>query len=84
MKYLITEEQNKFLKEELDKPNFKNLIKKLFEKQVSKGEQPHIDNMIMDFFEVDVWERDFNILIELLRDFLGREQSVKLTEELPQ
>ena len=84
MKYLITEEQNKFLKEELDKPNFKNLIKKLFEKQVRKGEQPHIDNMIMDFFEVDVWERDFNILIELLRDFLGREQSVKLTEELLQ
>jgi hypothetical protein len=84
MKYLITEEQNKFLKEELDKPNFQNLIKKLFEKQVRKGEQPHIDNMIMDFFEVDVWERDFNILIELLRDFLGREQSVKLTEELLQ
>ena len=84
MKYLISEEQNKFLKEELDKPNFKNLIKKLFEKQVRKGEQPHIDNMIMDFFEVDVWERDFNILIELLRDFLGREQSVKLTEELLQ
>ncbi len=84
MKYLITEEQNKFLKEELDKPNFKNLIKKLFEKQVRKGEQPHIDNMIMDFFEVDVWGRDFNILIELLRDFLGREQSVKLTEELLQ
>ena len=84
MRYLISEEQNKFLKEELDKPNFKNLIKKLFEKQVRKGEQPHIDNMIMDFFEVDVWERDFNILIELLRDFLGREQSVKLTEELLQ
>jgi len=84
MKYLITEEQNKFLKEELDKPNFKNLINKLFEKQVSKGEQPHIDNMIMDFFEVDVWEKDFNILIKLLRDFLGREQSVKLTEELLQ
>jgi len=84
MKYLITEEQNKFLKEELDKPNFERLIKKLFEKQVSKGEQPHIDKMIMDFFEVDVWERDFNILIELLRDFLGREQSVKLTEELLQ
>ena len=84
MKYLISEEQNKFLKEELDKPNFERLIKKLFEKQVRKGEQPHIDNMIMDFFEVDVWERDFNILIELLRDFLGREQSVKLTEELLQ
>ena len=84
MKYLISEEQNKFLKEELDKPNFQKLINKLFEKQVSRGEQPHIDNMIMDFFEVDVWERDFNILIELLRDFLGREQSVKLTEELLQ
>jgi hypothetical protein len=84
MRYLITEEQNKFLKEELYKPNFKNLIKKLFEKQVSRGEQPHIDNMIMDFFEVDMWERDFNTLIELLRDFLGREQSVKLTEELLQ
>ena len=84
MKYLISEEQNKFLKEELNKPNFERLIKKLFEKQVSRGEQPHIDNMIMDFFEVDVWERDFNILIELLRDFLGREQSVKLTEELLQ
>ena len=84
MKYLISEEQNKFLKEELDKPNFERLIKKLFEKQVSRGEQPHIDNMIMDFFEVDVWGRDFNILIELLRDFLGREQSVKLTEELLQ
>jgi hypothetical protein len=84
MKYLISEEQNKFLKEELDKPNFQKLIKKLFEKQVSRGEQPHIDNMIMDFFEVDVWERDFNFLIELLRDFLGREQSVKLTEELLQ
>jgi hypothetical protein len=84
MKYLISEEQNKFLKEELDKPNFERLIKKLFEKQVSRGEQPHIDKMIMDFFEVDVWERDFNILIELLRDFLGREQSVKLTEELLQ
>ncbi|CAB4129888.1 hypothetical protein UFOVP117_149 [uncultured Caudovirales phage] len=84
MKYLISEEQNKFLKEELDKPNFERLINKLFEKQVSRGEQPHIDNMIMDFFEVDVWERDFNILIELLRDFLGREQSVKLTEELLQ
>jgi hypothetical protein len=84
MKYLISEEQNKFLKEELDKPNFQKLINKLFEKQVSRGEQPHIDNMIMDFFEVDVWERDFNTLIELLRDFLGREQSVKLTEELLQ
>ena len=84
MRYLISEEQNKFLKEELDKPNFERLIKKLFEKQVSRGEQPHIDNMIMDFFEVDVWERDFNFLIELLRDFLGREQSVKLTEELLQ
>jgi len=84
MKYLISEEQNKFLKEELDRPNFERLAKKLFEKQVSRGEQPHIDNMIMDFFEVDVWERDFNILIESLRDFLGREQSVKLTEELLQ
>ena len=84
MKYLISEEQNKFLKEELNKPNFERLINKLFEKQVSRCEKPHIDNMIMDFFEVDVWERDFNILIELLRDFLGREQSVKLTEELLQ
>jgi hypothetical protein len=84
MKYLITEEQNKFLKEELDKPNFKNLIKKLFEKQVRKGEQPHIDKMIMDFFEVDVWEREFIIMIRILKNFLGREQSVKLTEELLQ
>ena len=84
MKYLISEEQNKFLKEELDKPNFERLINKLFEKQVSRGEQPHIDNMIMDFFEVDVWEREFIIMIRILKNFLGREQSVKLTEELLQ
>ena len=84
MKYLISEEQNKFLKEELDKPNFERLIKKLFEKQVSRGEQPHIDNMIMDFFEVDVWEREFIIMIRILKNFLGREQSVKLAEELLQ
>ena len=84
MKYLISEEQNKFLKEELDKPNFERLIKKLFEKQVSRGEQPHIDNMIMDFFDIQVWSKEFGILIKSLRNFLGREQSVKLTEELLQ
>jgi hypothetical protein len=84
MKYLITEEQNKFLKEELDKPNFKNLIKKLFEKQVSRGEQPHIDKMILNFFNIEEWSNEFGILIKSLRDFLGGEQSVKLTEELLQ
>lgn len=84
MKYLITEEQNKFLKEELNKPNFEKLVKKLFERQVSVGEQPHIDKMIMNFFNVKVWSREFGILIKSLRDFLGREQSVKLTEELLQ
>ena len=52
MKYLISEEQNKFLKEELDKPNFQKLIKKLFEKQVSKGEQPHIDNMELQTYRL--------------------------------
>ena len=84
MKYLISEEQNRLLNEELEQPNFERLIKKLFEKQVSRGEQPHIDNMIMDFFEVDVWEREFIIMIRILKNFLGREQSVKLTEELLQ
>jgi len=84
MKYLISEEQNKFLKEELDKPNFKNLIKKLFEKQVSKGEQPHIDKMILNFFNIQEWSKEFGILIKSLKDFLGGEQSVKLTEELLQ
>ena len=84
MKYLISEEQNRLLNEELEQPNFERLIKKLFEKQVSRGEQPHIDNMIMDFFEVDVWEREFIIMIRILKNFLGREQSVKLAEELLQ
>lgn len=84
MKYLISEEQNRLLNEELEQPNFERLIKKLFEKQVSRGEQPHIDKMIMDFFEVDVWEREFIIMIRILKNFLGREQSVKLTEELLQ
>lgn len=84
MKYLISEEQNKFLKEELDKPNFEKLIKKLFEKQVSRGEQPHLDKMILNFFNIQVWSKEFGILIKSLRNFLGREQSVKLTEELLQ
>ena len=84
MKYLISEEQKRLLNEELEQPNFERLIKKLFEKQVSRGEQPHIDNMIMDFFEVDVWEREFIIMIRILKNFLGREQSVKLAEELLQ
>jgi hypothetical protein len=71
MKYLISEEQNRLLNEELEQPNFERLIKKLFEKQVSRGEQPHIDKMIMDFFEVDVWEREFIIMIRILKNFLG-------------
>ena len=84
MKYLISEEQNKFLKEELDKPNFERLINKLFEKQVSRGEQPHLDKMILNFFSIEIWSKEFRILIKSLKDFLGREQSVKLTEELLQ
>jgi len=84
MKYLISEEQNKFLKEELDKPNFERLVKKLFEKQVSRGEQPHIDKMILNFFSIQEWSIEFGVLIKSLKDFLGREQSVKLTEELLQ
>lgn len=84
MKYLISEEQNRLLNEELEQPNFERLAKKLFEKQVSRGERPHIDKSILKFFDISVWSKQFAILARTLRNFLGREQSVKLTEELLQ
>ena len=84
MKYLISEEQNRLLNEVLEQPNFEKLTKKLFEKQVSRGEQPHIDKTILSFFNIDVWSREFVTMTRMLKNFLGREQSVKLTEELLQ
>lgn len=84
MKYLISEEQNRLLKEEMEQPNFERLAKKLFEKQVSRGGQPHIDKSILKFFDLSVWSKQFGILTRTLRNFLGNEQSVKLAEELLQ
>lgn len=84
MKYLISEEQNRLLNEALEQPNFEKLTKKLFEKQVSRGERPHIDKTILSFFNIDVWSREFVTMTRMLRNFLGNEQSVKLTEKLLQ
>lgn len=84
MKYLISEEQNRLLKEEMEQPNFEKLAKKLFEKQINRGEQPRIDKLILKFFDISVWSKEFAILTRTLRNFLGNEQSVKLTEELLQ
>jgi len=84
MKYLISEEQNRLLKEGMEQPNFEKLAKKLFEKQVNRGERPHIDKSILKFFDISVWSKQFGILTRTLRNFLDNEQSVKLTEELLQ
>ena len=84
MKYLITKEQSMLLKEEVNKPNLTNIARVIFEKQVKKGEQPHLDKMILNFFDVNVWSKEFNVIAKSLRNFIGREESIKLTEELLQ
>lgn len=84
MKYLISEGQNRLLKEDKEKLKFEFFGNKLFEKQVSRGQQPHIDKGVLRFLNIEIWSKEFRYLTQSLSKFLGSEQSVKLTEELLQ
>ena len=71
MKYIISESQHRRLIESVTSETIKKVSTNWFKKQISRGEDPHIDGSLLMFLGIKVKFRGYIAIMDALTDFLG-------------
>ena len=81
MKYIISESQHRRLIESVKYDTITKVSTNWFKKQISRGEDPHIDGSLLMFLGVKVKFRGYIAIMESLTDFLGIETAYNVGVE---
>jgi hypothetical protein len=71
MKYVITESQHRQVIKEMNEETLKKVSTNWFKKQISQGEDPHIDGSLLMFLSIKKYSTLHDRLLKTLRGFLG-------------
>ena len=71
MKYIITESQHKQIIKEMTEETLKKVSTSWFKKQIARGEDPHIDGLLLQYLGIKKYSTTHDRLLEVLREFLG-------------
>jgi len=71
MKYVITESQHRQVIKEMNEETIKKVTTNWFKKQISQGEDPHIDGSLLMFLGTKKYSTLYERLVKMLREFLG-------------
>jgi hypothetical protein len=81
MKYIISESQHRRLIESVKFDTIQKVSTNWFKKQISRGEDPHIDGSLLMFLGMKVKFRGYIAIMESLTDFLGIETAYNVGVE---
>jgi hypothetical protein len=78
MKYIISESQHRRLIESVTSETIKKVSTNWFKKQISRGEDPHIDGSLLMFLGSKPFDSTFVYIMESIENFLGPETAYKV------
>jgi len=81
MKYIISESQHRRLIESVKFDTITKVSTNWFKKQISRGEDPHIDGSLLMFLGIKVKFRGYIAIMESLTNFLGIETAYNVGVE---
>jgi len=78
MKYIISESQHRRLNDDVDSNTVQKIATNWFKRQISRGEDPHIDGSLLMFLGVKTLSGNHVYLFDSIERFLGPETAYKV------
>ena len=78
MKYIISESQYRKMNNDVSSDTLKKVSTNWFKKQISRGEDPHIDGSLLMFLGSKPMDSTFVYIMDSIENFLGPETSYKV------